>query len=272
MGKLEIVAASNLFTNPLKNQHKIILPIGMNNEEHTMDNSIGRHISAQFDKELEDLRNKVLTMSGLVEQQIELAIEAFSKNDIGLAEQAIKLDNQVDALEMYIDMECAHILARRQPTAFDLRLLLTVMKIIHELERIGDRAESVAQMAIKLAGAESKFPHHELEQMANIVKSMLHDAMNAFARMTLENVSEISNRDDSVDCEYEAILRQLVTRMMKDPKEIAWTLDVLWTVRALERIGEHACDICEHLVFMIKGKDLRHLSHSEFENIIKSLS
>ena len=231
-----------------------------------MDNSkIGHHISEQFNKELEDIRNKVLTMGGLVERQIELAVKAFTKEDMDLADLVIKQDNEVDALEMAIDIECTQILARRQPTAFDLRLLIAVMKIIHEIERIGDKAERVAEMAIKMAGVESKFPHYELEHMAELVKGMLHDALDAFARMTIENVSSITERDDNVDREYDNIVRQLITRMMEDPRNITQTLDVLWTVRALERIGDHACYICEHLVYMVKGEDVRHLSHEEME-------
>lgn len=236
-----------------------------------MDNSkIGHHISEQFNKELEDIRNNVLTMGGLVEQQIELAVQAFTSGDIELAEEVIKQDNQVDALEMAIDLECTQILALRQPTAFDLRLLLTVIKVIHEIERVGDKAERVAQMAIQLAGVESKFPHHELEHMAELVKGMLHDALDAFARMTIEDVPEITERDDNVDREYENILRQLITRMMEDPRNITRTLDVLWTVRALERIGDHARYICEHLIYMIKGEDVRHLSQSELESKLKA--
>jgi phosphate transport system protein len=235
-----------------------------------MDNSkIGHHISEQFNKELEDIRNKVLTMGGLVERQIELAVEAFTTGDIELAEQVIKNDNQVDALEMAIDLECTQILALRQPTAFDLRLLITVIKVIHEIERVGDKAERVAEMAIQLAGVESKFPHHELEHMAGLVKGMLHDALDAFARMTVEDVPAITQRDVNVDREYENVLRQLITRMMEDPRNITRTLDVLWTVRALERIGDHACYICEHLVYMVKGEDVRHLSQSELEQKIK---
>ena len=235
-----------------------------------MDNSkIGHHISEQFNKELEDIRNKVLTMGGLVERQIELAVEAYTTGNIELAELVIKQDNQVDALEMAIDLECTQIMALRQPTAFDLRLLITVIKIIHEVERIGDKAERVAEMAIKLAGVDSKFPHHELEHMAELVKGMLHDALDSFARMSIEDVPAITALDDSVDREYENILRQLITRMMEDPRNITRTLDVLWTVRALERIGDHACYICEHLVYMIKGEDVRHLSHSELEHKVK---
>jgi phosphate transport system protein len=231
-----------------------------------MDNSkIGHHISEQFNIELEDIRNKVLIMGGLVEQQIELAVEAYTSGNMELAEQVIKQDDEVDDLEMTIDLECTQILALRQPTAFDLRLLMAVIKIIHEIERVGDKAQRIAEMAIKLVGVESKFPHHELEHMAELVTGMLHDALDAFARMTLEDVPSITERDDNVDREYDNILRQLITRMMEDPRNITRTLDVLWTVRSLERIGDHACYICEHLVYMIKGEDVRHLSQEELE-------
>ncbi|MEI7994089.1 MAG: phosphate signaling complex protein PhoU [Methylococcaceae bacterium] len=236
-----------------------------------MDNSkITHHISGQFNKELEDIRNKVLSMGGLVEHQIELAVEAYTTGNMELAEQVIKGDNLVDAMEIDIDQECTQILALRQPTAFDLRLLITVLRVIHEIERVGDKAERIAEMAIKLTGAESKFPHYELEHMAELVKAMLHDALDAFARMTIEDVPTITALDDNVDREYDNILRQLITRMMEDPRNITLSLDVLWTVRALERIGDHACYICEHLVYMIKGEDVRHLSHADLEERVRS--
>ena len=235
-----------------------------------MDNSkIGHHISERFNIELEDIRNKVLAMGGLVERQIDLAVEAYTTGNMELAEQVIKQDDDVDALEVAIDQECTQILALRQPTAFDLRLLITVIKIIHEIERVGDKAERIAEMAMQLAGDESKFPHHELEHMAELVKGMLHDSLDAFARMTIDKVPEITALDDKVDREYDNILRQLITRMMEDPRNITRTLDVLWTVRALERIGDHACYICEHLVYMVNGVDVRHLSQEELEKRVK---
>ena len=196
----------------------------------------------------------------MVERQIAHAVEAYTTGNMELAEQVIKQDNQVDAMEMAIDLECTQIMALRQPTAFDLRLLITVLRMIHEIERVGDKAERIAEMAIRLAGSASRFPHHELEHMAELVKEMLHDALDAFARMSIEDVSAITALDVNVDREYDNILRQLITRMMEDPRNITRTLDVLWTVRALERIGDHACYICEHLVFMIKGKEVHHLS------------
>ncbi|MDD5113348.1 MAG: phosphate signaling complex protein PhoU [Methylobacter sp.] len=236
-----------------------------------MDNSkIGHHISEQFNKELEDLRNKVLTMGGLVEQQIELAVKAFTTGDVELAEQVIKQDNQVDALEMAIDLESCQILALRQPAAFDLRLLLTVIKVINELERVGDLAERIANMAIHLSDSIGKRDdYYELQHMADLVKEMLHEALDAFARMNIDTVTEITGRDENVDKEYSSILRQLITQMMEDPRNITRTLDILWTVRALERIGDHSRYICEHLIYMVKGEDVRHLTQAQLEKKVK---
>lgn len=237
-----------------------------------MDNSkIGHHISGQFNKELEDVRNKVLTMGGLVEQQIELAITAFTTNDLEMAELVIKQDHQVDALEMAIDQECMQILALRQPAAFDLRLLISVIKVVNELERVGDMAERVAEMSIQLAKSENRNDrYYELEHMAELVQEMLHGALDVFARMNIEDVVTITGLDNNVDREYGSIIRQLITRMMEDPRNITRMLDVLWVARSLERIGDHACNICEHLVYMVKGEDVRHLSHEELEKKMKT--
>ncbi len=238
-----------------------------------MDNSkIGHHISEQFNKELEDIRNKVLTMGGLVEQQIEHAIEAFTTGDMEMAELVIKQDNQVDAMEMDIDLECTQILALRQPAAFDLRLLLTVIKIINELEIVGDLAERIAKMAIQVSEAtEGKVDqYYELQHVTELVQEMLHGALDAFARMTIEDITTITAMDEKVDREYASIIRQLITQMMEDPRNITRTLDVLWTIRAIERIGDHACYICEHLIYMIKGEAVRHLSQEELEKKLKA--
>ena len=235
-------------------------------------NKIGQHISGQFNKELEDVRNKVLTMGGLVEQQIELAVTAFSTGDVEMAELVIKLDNQVDALEIAIDQECMQILALRQPAAFDLRLLITVIKIVNELERVGDLAERVAEMAIQLTSAESsskRDQYYELEHMAELVQNMMHGALDVFARMNIEEVVIITGMDENVDREYGSIIRQLITRMMEDPRNITRMLDVLWIARSLERIGDHACNICDHLVYMVKGEDVRHLTQAELEEKVK---
>ena len=233
--------------------------------------NIGHHISGQFNKELEDIRNHVLTMGGLVEEQIRDAIRAFTTADVELAEQVIKQDNQIDALEIALDRECTQIMALRQPTAFDLRLLITVLKIINELERVGDLAEHIAKMAIYRSDFEGfkNDPYYEIQHMAELVNSMLHDALDAFARMNIEQIPNITGRDENVDREYASIIRQLITYMMEDPRNITRSINVLWTVRSLERIGDHACNICEHLVYMIKGEDVRHISREELERKVK---
>ncbi|MDD5276333.1 MAG: phosphate signaling complex protein PhoU [Methylovulum sp.] len=231
---------------------------------------IGHHISEKFNQELEDIRNKVLTMGGLVEQQIEMAVQAFTSGDIELAELVIKQDNQVDALEMAIDLECTQIMALRQPTAFDLRMLIAVIKIVREMERAGDKAERIAQMAIQLSGADNQNHQYELEHMASLIMEMMHGALDAFARVNIEDITMITGKDENVNREYENIIRRLITRMMEDPRNITRALDVIWAARAMERIGDYACNICEHLIYMVNGEDVRHLTQQELEKKMKA--
>ncbi len=235
-----------------------------------MDNKkIGQHISHQFNNELEDIRNKVLTMGGVVEQQIEQAVRAFVTADQELAENVIQQDDVVNKLEMEIDQECTEILAKRQPAAFDLRLLLATIKIITDLERIGDEAARIAKMSIQLVNSEYYHEEfHEIQHLVEMVKAMLHDSLDALARLDLSNVAEIKSQDHKVDREYASIVRQLITRMMEDPRHITRALDILWIARALERIGDHACNICEQTIYMVKGKDVRHISQTELEKVI----
>lgn len=238
-----------------------------------MDNSkIAHHISENFNKELEDIRNQVLRMGGLVESQIQQAVHALTTGDMELAELVIKQDNQIDELEMVIDAECTQIIALRQPAAFDLRLLLTVLRVINELERIGDLAERIAKTAIYLSNnSEGRTDqYYELQHMSGLVRDMLHDALDSFARMSVDNITDITARDEQVDREYSSIIRQLITQMMEDPRNITRSLDMLWTVRALERIGDHSRYICEHLVYMVKGEDVRHLTQAELELKLKN--
>lgn len=230
-----------------------------------MDNTkIGLHISQQFNKELEDIRQKVLAMGGLVEQQIELAVKAFSQGDMELAEQVIKQDNLVNTMETEIDQECIHIIALRQPTAFDLRLLIAVIKLLTEIERVGDNAKRIAQMAIHIANdSDNADSYYELQHIAEMVKEMLHTALDAFARMSTDEVSHINAQDENVNREYKSIMRQLITRMMEDPRNITRSLDILWAARALERIGDHACNVSEYVVYMMKGQDIRHIRNTD---------
>lgn len=238
-----------------------------------MDNSIiNQHISRQFNKEMEDIRNKVLTMGGLVEQQVDLATNAFMSYDMEIAEKVIQQDQLVNALEKDIDHECTEIMAKRQPAAFDLRMLIATIKIITDLERIGDEAARIAKMTMRLESTEyHQDKYYEIEHLLEMVKEMLNGALDAYARTDTEEVIAITAQDSKVDREYTSITRQLITQMMEDPRNITRALDMLWAARALERIGDHSCNVCEHVIYMVKGKDVRHLSHAELEKTVNEI-
>ena len=237
-----------------------------------MDNSaITQHISRQFNIEMEDIRNKVLTMGGLVEQQVDLATNAFMSCDMEIAEKVIQQDQLVNNLEKDIDHECTEIMAKRQPAAFDLRMLIATIKIITDLERIGDEAARIAKMTMRLEGTDYyQDKYYEIEHLLEMVKEMLNGALDAYARTDTEEVIAITAQDSKVDREYTSITRQLITQMMEDPRNITRALDMLWTARALERIGDHSCNVCEHVIYMVKGKDVRHLSHEELEQTVNA--
>ena len=229
-------------------------------------NSIGHHISQQFNAELEDIRSKVMAMGGLVEQQIQDAIKALVGPDVELAKAVVKTDVKVNALEVNIDEECARILARRQPAASDLRLIVAVIKTITDLERIGDEAEKVARMAIELANMDRpRTQYHETQALGESVQRMVHEALDAFARMDVEAALKVAHHDEEVDHKYEGILRQLITHMMEDPRSIKRVMDVIWAIRALERIGDHSKNICEYIIYLVRGKDVRHLGLDQIE-------
>ena len=230
---------------------------------------IHTHISRQFNAELEDIRTRVLQMGGLVERQIGQAISALVSADTTLAEAVVTDDYKVNQMEVAIDEECSQIIARRQPAASDLRLVVAVIKTITDMERIGDEAEKIARMAVRLAAEERpKNNYMEIQALGNHVRQMVHDALDAFARLDVEAAIRVAREDEQVDREYDGIMRQMVTYMMEDPRSISRTLNVVWAARALERIGDHACNICEYIIYLVKGKDVRHTSIEQIEKEI----
>ena len=222
------------------------------------------HISRRFNKDIEDLRNTVLGMGGLVETQLSRAIAAIVSGDSELGLQVARDDYQVNNLEVDIDEECSRILATRAPAAGDLRLIVAIIKTITDLERIGDEAEKIGFLASKLAGMDRPpDSYRELKNLGSHVSHMLRDSMNAFARLDVAEALEVVREDELVDDEYDAITRQCITFMMEDPRSIKRVMNVTWAARSLERIGDHAKNICEYVIYMVEGRDIRHTEVAE---------
>ncbi|HZD54263.1 MAG TPA: phosphate signaling complex protein PhoU, partial [Woeseiaceae bacterium] len=223
--------------------------------------NLDHHISQQFNEELEEIRTRVMTMGGLVEQQTADAIKAVLDGDSSLGRRVADDDRKVNELELLVDEECNRILARRQPAASDLRLIFAIIKTITDLERIGDEAEKIGYLATRLA--ENGRPpggYDELEHLGRRVQGLLRTALDAFVRMDPAAAVEVAREDSKVDRKYEGILRQGITFMMEDPRMIRRVLDVMWCARSLERIGDHCKNICEYVVYLVHGKDVRHVS------------
>ena len=227
---------------------------------------LSHHIMSRFNADLEGVRSAVLQMGGLVEQQLLDGVKALYTGDGRLGEEVVRLDHRVNAMEVAIDEDCSRILATRSPTASDLRLIVAVIKTITDLERIGDEAEKLGRIASRLATLERPTDRYrEIKHIGDLVADMLHSALDAVARMDTEAALAVARRDRNVDEEYEAVQRQCITFMMEDPRSIRRALDVLLVARALERIGDHAKNICEYVIYMVLAKDIRHLSIEDVE-------
>lgn len=230
----------------------------------------GQHSSSQFNEEMESIRNHMMEMGGLVEKQVVDALDALLRADSQVGERVLEVEKQVDQLEITIDEECARVLALRQPAASDLRMIIAVTKAVSDLERIGDESAKIAAMAMQLAQeGESPSGYVEVRHIGNHVRAMLRDTLDAFARFDADKAVEVAAEDNAVDMEYRSAMRSLVTFMMEDPRSISSILNIIWSLRALERIGDHARNIGEQLIFMVKGKDVRHISVDEMQREVK---
>ncbi len=224
------------------------------------------HISQQFNLELEEIKNHLLEMGGQVESQLSSSIQALVAADSELAQTVCLNDQQINNLEIDIDEECARILARRQPAASDLRLILGISKIITDLERIGDESKRIATRAIKLAeNGQAPRGYVEIRHISETVRQMLNQSLDAFARLDVSLALKVAKTDAQVDMEYATAIRELITYMMEDPRSIGRVMDVIWSLRSLERIGDHARNIAEHVIYLVQGKDVRHVSYDQME-------
>ncbi|MBE5253989.1 phosphate signaling complex protein PhoU [Mixta mediterraneensis] len=234
-----------------------------------MDNlNLNKHISGQFNAELEHIRTQVMIMGGMVEQQLTDAITAMHNLDGELAQRVIDGDQKINMMEVEIDEACVRIIAKRQPTAIDLRLVMAIIKTISELERIGDVAEKISRTALEKFGQQHMPLLVSLESLGRHTVQMLHDVLDAFARMDLNEAIHIYREDKKVDKEYEGIVRQLMTYMMEDPRTIPSVLTALFCARAIERIGDRCQNICEIIFYFVKGQDFRHVGGDRLDELL----
>jgi phosphate transport system protein len=225
------------------------------------------HTSRQFDAELEAVRLRVLQMGGLVEEQTANAIDSLINRRMDLADMVISRELQVNAMEVEIDAACSRIIVRRQPTAVDLRMLMTVIKTISDLERIGDEAKKISEMAKLIYQAERLYKprFNEIKLMSGIALDMLRTSLDGFARLDPSVALQVPRQDVHVDETYRLCMRHLITYMMEDPRTISTSIEVLFAAKAIERIGDHAKNMSEYVVYMVKGKDIRHTSFEQIE-------
>lgn len=231
---------------------------------------IGGHTSQRFDTEMRAVVSRVLAMGELVIDQVESAIYAFIRSDVRMAQEVIDRDTRIDALEMEIDDLCVDILARRQPAAGDLRTVVAIMKAIKDLERIGDQSKRIARIAVKLAEkGHRQAAATEFEGIGSHVISMLQNTLHAFRDMDADKALEAALQDRIIDQEYEAILRSNMNRMVDDPRSISGLVEMSWVGRAIERIGDHARNVCEYTIYLVKGLDVRHKNDDQLQALVR---
>ena len=223
-----------------------------------------QHISRQYNEDLEQIITRVMTMGGLVEQQLESALVALVDGDQAKGEQVVTSDYRVNAMEVELDEACTTVLARRQPAASDLRLILAVIKTITDLERIGDEAERVGRMALHLLDEDrQRSPMAEIAALGENVKGMVRGALDAFTRMDAEQAVRVAQEDIKADAQYDSIIRHLVKYLEENPRSVPPVLDIVWATRSLERIGDRSRNICEYVIYFVRGKDVRHTSFEQ---------
>lgn len=233
-----------------------------------MDNlNLGRHISGQFNEDLERVINHVMQMGGLVEKQLSDALSAVCDADEELARKVHKNDYQINKLEVSIDDECTRIIAKRQPAAGDLRLIMAIVKTIADLERIGDEVKKIAQVALESLSGQQKDLLVNLDNLGRRVLEFLQATLDAFTRMDVEAAIATHQSDTKIDREYEALMRQLMTYMMEEPRTIPQVMSVIWSARALERIGDRCQNICEYIIYFVNGKVVRHTTADDIKKI-----
>ncbi|MEX2961823.1 phosphate signaling complex protein PhoU [Microbulbifer sp. TYP-18] len=233
-----------------------------------MDMHFDQHISRQFNEDLESIKTEMLEMGGQVARQVADAVESLANADSELAERVLRIEEEIDSREMAIDEHATLIIAKRQPAASDLRMVMSVIRIARDLERIGDEASKIAKLAIALT-EEGSAPrgYTEIRHIANAVRRMLNDALDAYTRFDVRAAMSTLAEDEQVDMDYRSALRELVTYMMEDPRSISRVINVLWTLRSLERIGDHAKNICEQVVYLVEGADIRHGHRENLRNL-----
>ena len=230
-----------------------------------------KHLSTQFDAELNSVSSQVMEMGGLVESQIRQAIYSLAQFNLETADEVIVREARVNALEIEIDQALSNIIVRRQPTARDLRLLIAISKTTANLERVGDEAERIARMVRSIihSAAPRTLPSLELRVAADLASGLLNKALDAFARLDVNTALAILKEDDLIDQEFDGFVRKLVTYMMEDPRTISPSLDLLFLAKAIERIGDHAKNIAEFIIYVVKGEDVRHTSMDKIESVVR---